>query len=79
MKFALLFASVSAITLVKNSPDSENDPTHTYSIRVNDAHQAIRDKSGKDQAHFDRVQEEQEKADAWRGKYNGEYDPTPKK
>ena len=57
MKFAFLLASVSAITVVKNSPDSGADPEHTYSIHVNTAHQAIKDASARHQANFDRVLE----------------------
>ena len=73
MKFTLLIASVSAITLVKNAPDSKEDPTHQYSIKVNDSHKAITDKSDNHQVYAKAVLDSQEMKDAWRGKFDSNY------
>ena len=70
MKFAFLFAAVSAITIQKNGPDSKNDPTNQYSIKVNDAHNAIQARSDADVAARNNVLDSQEKADAWRKEFN---------
>ena len=70
MKFAFLFAAVSAISLNKTGNDSKNDPTANYSMKVNDAHNAIQARSDADVAHRNQVLDAQEKADEWRKKFN---------
>ena len=72
MKFAFLLAAVSAITLQKDAttPSSSDDPTHTYSIKVNDAHNAIQARSDADVANRNKVLDAQAKADEWRKGFN---------
>ena len=77
MKFALLIAAVSAITIVKESPSSSDDPEHTYSQHVNNAHKLVTDASAAHQERFDKTLEQQEKADEWRKGYDGPYNPHP--
>ena len=70
MKFSLLIASAAAIALNKDAstPDSTLDPTHTYSVHVNDAHQKVKDTSNKQIESATKGFREQERQDAWRGK-----------
>ena len=70
MKFAFLLAAVSAIQITKEGNDSANDPTANYSIKVNDAHNAIMAKSDRDEAARKAVISAQEASDEWRKKFN---------
>ena len=70
MKFTLLIASVAAINLTKNAPDSANDPVHPYSIKVNDAHAAIMAKDQADKNARNKLIDVQAKSDAWRAGFN---------
>ena len=70
MKFALLIAAVSAVTIQRATPSSGDDPEHSYSVHVNNAHKAIMDKSDQDRAHRSTVLDAQEKNDEWRKGFN---------
>ena len=70
MKFSLLIAAVSAIQVVQQEPDSGADPTHTYSVHVNTAHNAIQARSNADVAARNALLGKQAAADAWRAKFN---------
>jgi hypothetical protein len=64
MKFAFLFAAVSAISI--RGPDSTNDPEHTYSIHANTAHAKVTAANGKNVADMNDSLAGQAAADAWR-------------
>ena len=70
MKFALLFAAVSAITLRKDGPDSKNDPLNPYSQIANSGVKAIQDTSNADVDRRNADLKAQENADAWRKEFN---------
>jgi len=50
MKFAFLLVAVSAISIQKNGPDSENDTTNTYTVKLNNWQKAIDERSKADVA-----------------------------
>ena len=70
MKFTLLLATVSALTITQSAPDSVNDPVHPYSVKVNVAHDAIMAKDQKDKNARNKLIDTQGKGDAWRKVWN---------
>ena len=77
MKFALLIAAVSAVTIrdvnsakAAAPTDSGADPLHTYSIYANSAHQKVVDADAKRTADQKAMLARQAADDAWRKGFN---------
>mgnify|MGYP001000179474 CR=1 FL=1 len=72
MKFALLIAAVAAIRItdVTQGPDTKNDTTHTYTVRLDADHKIVTDRSEAEIAWREGAQKDQEKSDKWRGEFD---------
>ena len=73
MKFALLIAAVSAISISSNGPNTGEDWSHHYTKKLDAANQKVDDASNKEIAQREAVKAEQAAKDAWRAKFDDRY------